>query len=528
MADKTRSQAIAADVAALLRARNPLLWIQTREEARVERYLIEAAASAGFVPRQWDVAAGCTDLSGNAVSIGGRDPGEMLDAIRQRAERQTDRGVWIMRDLPAWLTGPAAATTCRQLRNLARVLPGIARDGAQAVIVLTTTAEVPPELSGHATVIEWPLPDRAEIAAILDAAINSLPEEIRESAAPNGQRDAAIDAAVGLSGEEAQACYARSLVQTRTIDAATVAKEKKRVIARERILEWYDPIPGGLDAVGGLDVLKGWLSARKSAYSAKARAYGLPAPRGVFLAGVSGCGKTLTCKAIATAWGVPLLRLDLGGIKGKYVGESEGNLRRAFRVIESVGRCVVLLDEVEKALAGATQGAADGGVSSDALGAILTWMQDRQGEAFIVATANDISGLPPEFLRAGRFDQIFWLDLPSAIERESVLAAALRSHGRGEVAVDRAAVADACDGFTGSEIAAIVPNALFAAFGDDGREIETADLLDAARAVVPLSKTAAEKIDALRKWAKGRARPATSQDAKADDREAPRGRQIDL
>lgn len=531
---------VAADIVALLRARNPLLWVVTREEARVERYLIEASAAAGYVPYTWDVVQGVCDAAGTLMNgssaIGGPDPGDTLTAIRERSDRSNDkqRGVWIMRDLPAWLSGPAGAVPLRQLRNLARHLPGTPRDTAQAVIVLTTVAEVPPELAGHATVIEWPLPDRAEIAAILDAAIASLPETdsdgkpLRANAAPNGTREAAIDAAVGLSGEEAQACYARSLVQLRRIDPATVSREKRRVIARERVLEWFDPLPGGLDAVGGLDVLKGWLVSRSTAYSKRAREYGLPPPRGALLAGISGCGKSLTAKAIATAWGVPLLRLDLGALKSKFVGESEANLRKAFRVIEAIGRCVVWLDEVEKALQGATGGSADGGVSADALGGILSWMQERQGEAFIMATANDISGLPPEFLRAGRFDQIWFIDLPNYEERQSIIAAALKSHGRSSADIDLDKVARACLDFTGSEIAALVPDALFAAFADGEREPTTADLLSAASTVVPLAKTAAEKIKGLRDWAAGRARSATSNTGSSTPTKKDRGRAIDF
>ncbi|MGH7177998.1 MAG: AAA family ATPase [Tepidisphaeraceae bacterium] len=509
----TRSQAIATDVASLLRARNPLLWIVTREEARAERYLIEAAAAAGYMAHTWDVGQGVADTAGRQEQIGSQDPGEALAAIRERAERRTERAVWIMRDLPAWLTGPAGATTQRQLRNLARSLPGTPREGAHAVIVLTPSADIPAELSGHATVIEWPLPDREEIAAILDAAIEALPDEFKAAAAPNGARDAAIDAAVGLSGEEAAACYARSLVQLRRIDPATVAKEKKRVVARERVLEWYDPLPDGLDSVGGLDVLKSWLAARRSAYSPAAREYGLPAPKGAVLVGVPGCGKSLTAKAIATAWGVPLLRLDMGALKSKFVGESEGNIRRAFRVIEAIGRCVVWIDEIEKALQGSTSGSADGGVSSDALGAILSWMQERSGEAFVIATANDVEGLPPELLRKGRFDEVWFVDLPTLAERGAILAAALKAHRRGEVAIDLQAVAARCDGFTGAEIAALVPEALFVSFADSARKIQTADLLAAAGAVVPLAKTASEKIARLRQWANGRARPATSPEA---------------
>jgi SpoVK/Ycf46/Vps4 family AAA+-type ATPase len=223
-----------------------------------------------------------------------------------------------------------------------------------------------------------------------------------------------------------------------------------------------------------------------------------------------GCGKSLTAKAIATAWGVPLLRVDLGALKSKFVGESEGNLRKAFRVIEAIGRCVVWLDEIEKALQGATSGSADGGVSSDALGAILSWMQERSGEAFVIATANDVEGLPPELLRKGRFDEVWFVDLPSALEREHVLAATLRSFGRPVENIDVTTVARACDGFTGAELAALVPDAMFVAFADAERGVTTDDLLQAARTVVPLSRTAVEKVNRLREWAKGRARPANS------------------
>lgn len=542
---RTKSQEIAAEIAALLRARSPLLWVVTREEARAERYLIEAAAAAGYVPRMWDAAQGVTDISGRSETMGSADIGEMLGYIANRSGGE--RAVWIMRDLPGWISGAVNILALRQLRNLARSLPGLARADAQALIVLSPSGEVPAELANHATVIEWPMPDRSEIASILDAAIESLPEfhtkrengnlvpdpsrPLRALAAPNGVREAGIDAAVGLSGEEAQHCYAKSLVQMQRIDPATVAKEKRRVIARERVLEWFDPLPGGLEAVGGLENLKAWLVARKLAYSAKARAYGLPAPKGCLLGGIPGCGKSLTAKAIATAWGVPLLKVDLGALKSKFVGESEGNLRKAFAVIESVGRCVVWFDEIEKALQGATSGASDGGVSSDALGAVLSWMQERRGEAFVIATANDVEALPAELLRKGRFDEIWWIDLPTQQERIEILQAALRQHGRIAYFDNRerlAPVATACETFTGSEIAAIVPDALFRAFADDGREVNYADLLAAAATVVPLAKTAAERITKLRNWATGRARPASIAGAVPLGPVGPRNRELDV
>lgn len=454
----------------------------------------------------------------------------MMRTIEARARDGRERGVWIMRDMPGWLVGPLGMMPLRQLRNLARLLPTIPRDGAQTVIVLSPSGEVPPELANHATVIEWPMPDRVEIAAILDATIAGLPEELQATAAPNGTRDAAIDAAVGLSAEEAFACYSKSLVQLQRIDPATVAREKRRVIAREKVLEWFDPLPGGLDAVGGLDVLKAWLVSRRSAYSAAAREYGLPAPKGALLVGVPGCGKSLTAKAIATAWGVPLLKLDLGALKSKFVGDSEGNLRRALRVIEAIGRCVVWVDEIEKGLNGATQGASDGGVSADQLGALLTWMQERRGESFVLATSNDATKLPAELMRKGRFDDVWFVDLPTRSERADITGAALSAHGRGHLpgnGVDTLVVADATPGFTGSEVAELVPSAMYAAFADGARQITTEDLLAAAKSVVPLAKTAASTIDALRAWKDGRARPATTPEAAATT--APAGaRMLDL
>jgi hypothetical protein len=465
------------------------------------------------VIRTWDVAQGVCEANGTASRLGSVDPSDTLDTIATRAKQGGDRCVWVLRDVAPFLTAPVGLREQRKLRNLARLLPGVPRDNAQAVIVLAATAaEIPAELAAHATVIEWPLPDRAEIAGLLDAAIASLPDSLKDTAAPNGTRDAAIDAAVGLTGEEVQACYSKSLVQHKRIDPLAVGQEKKRVITRERVLEWFDPLAGGLDAVGGLGTLKAWLLQRRGAYSAKARAYGLPAPKGFLLVGPPGTGKSLTAKAAATALGVPLLKIDLGALKSKFVGESEANLRKAFRVIEAIGRCVVWFDEVEKSLAGATEGAADGGVSSDALGAVLTWMQERQGQAFVVATANDVSRLPPELLRKGRFDEIFFVDLPTGEERVAVLKAALATHGRKDVKLDFAAVANVCTDFTGAEIAAIVPDALFTAFGED-RELETRDLVEAAKLVVPLAKTASEKIAKVRDWAikEGRARPASVQ-----------------
>jgi AAA+ superfamily predicted ATPase len=508
-------QNIKADLSALFRARNTLLWVVSREEMRAERTIAEAAASVKSECVFWDCASGTITPDGQPLDPGLQDPAQALRAIADRKLRC----VYVLRDLHKWLADPMLL---RQLRSTARALQSAKRDEARAIVVLTPSSEVPPELAGHATVIDFPLPDREEIASILDESIAALPPDVAAQAAPNGTRDAAIDAAVGLTAEEAANCFARSLVTTRKIDPATVAGEKRRVIAREKVLTWHEPDPRGLSAVGGLEVLKAWLSARKAAFSPKARAFGLPSPKGCMLVGVPGCGKSLTAKAISAAWGFPLLRLDMGALRSKWIGESEANLRRALATAEAVSPCILWLDEIEKALAGSSASAGDGGVAADALGAVLSWMQDRAGSVFVVATANDVSALPPELLRKGRFDEMFFVDLPTRVERAAILRAALVQHGRDPDSVDCEAVP--LEGFTGAEIAAIVPDALFAAFADGERAITTADLVAAAEEVTPLSKTASEKIETLRTWSKGRARNASTPEAS----DAGRGRSLDL
>lgn len=496
-----------ADVTAFLRARHTLLWVVTREEVRAEAQIIEAARAANYMVQFWDCAMGLQDATGRVLDanliapVGGMPPG-IIDTIRDR----TSRMVYVLRDMHLFLRDPFAL---RGLRSLARGLQKAPKDQARTVIVLSPSAEIPPELTGQSTIVDWPLPTRPDIAKLLEDVIASLPDDLRANALPEGVREAAIDAAVGLTAEEAANCYARSLVSLRRIEPGIVAGEKKRVIARGRGVTWEDPDPAGLDAVGGLDLVKEWLVQRRSAFGERARAYGLPAPKGMFLVGLPGTGKTLVSRCVAAAWGLPLLSLDFGGMQSKFVGESQTNLRTTLGLLEAVAPCVVRVDEIEKALAGASGPAGDGGVAADALGTFLTWMQERRAPVFVIATANDVRALPPELLRKGRFDEVFFVDLPTSAERAQVAAAACRKHGIDPERIDLAKLAAQSKGFSGAEIAAIVPDAMFAAFAQGERAVETADLLAAAANVVPLAKTASEKIEGLREWARGRARLAS-------------------
>jgi ATPase family associated with various cellular activities (AAA) len=508
-------------VSAALRARVPILWIVTPEEARVESELIEALPFAGYNYRLHDCIAGVTDVAGrpfdldpavSALPGNGADPDTALGAMPESPVK----AAWIFRDLAAWLENATLGIGLRRrLRNLARSLPREDKARAKTIIILGVSPAPPPDLADHCKVIRWSLPDRARIGRIYDAVMSRMPEDIR-AAHGAAEREAALEAAVGLTANASETCFLQSLVtQSRRIVPAYVAENKKALVAAGKGLEWSDPDPRGLDAIGGLSLLKSWLSARAEAWSPEARAYGLPAPRGILLAGVPGTGKSLAAKAVAAAWGVPLVRLDLGGSKSKWVGESEGNIRRALETVDAIGRCVLWIDELEKALAGATDGAADSGVSSDALGVLLSWMQDRRSEVFVVATANDVSRLPPELLRKGRFDDLFFVDLPTTGERADVLSVALRQRSIDPETVNRAAVASATAGFTGSEVAALVAAALYRSFADGRRPLATGDLVAEARATVPISRSAGEKIDALRKWAVGRARPASEPEVSA-------------
>jgi ATP-dependent 26S proteasome regulatory subunit len=486
------------EIGALIKARNTLLWITSREEMRVERGLLEAAAIAKTNVRFWDCATGLSDASNKPVNANLKDPVAMLETIRDTARDVPC--LYVLRDMHAWRD----PVTVRMLRTLQREL----QSSRSAIAILSPSSDIPPDIASVATVIDYPLPTRDEIARALDDTIASVPD--KEIASKPFDKNAAVDAAIGLTSTEAENCFAKSLVTEKAIVPAVIGAEKKRVVAREKVLTWIDPDPRGLDAVGGLDNLKAWLRQRRLAFSAEAREYGLPRAKGVFLVGLPGTGKSLTAKAVASAYGVPLLRLDLGALQNKFVGESQANMRKALALAETVAPCVVWIDEIEKALAGATQGAADGGVSADQLGAFLSWQQDCTANVFVIATANDVSALPPELLRKGRFDEVFFSDLPNAQERAQVLAASMRAFPARFEEIDAARVSEATAGFSGAEIAAIVPDAMFAAFGDGKRQVTTEDLLSAAKTVVPLAKTAAEKIAKLREWAKGRARLASS------------------
>ena len=518
----SRSSRVNQEITALLRARAALLWIASSEETRVEAALMNALPNAMRI-RFWDAVSGLTEyvplfpnapkdsedakkfkvvtLSFTPASYGDPaklseqggqpcdDPLLMLRAIREVPQRC----LYVLRDINAFKD----PITLRSLRNTATTVGSTPSAEQRSMVILTPSAEIPQDLLGQAQLLSYPLPDREDVTAIFDSL--KFQEGVEKPSAST--REQAIEAALGLSAAEVQACFNRSIVTRRAIDPRVIVSEKKRVITRDKTLTWIDPDPRGLSAIGGLGVLKDWLSKRKGAFSEAARAYGLKAPKGMLLAGLPGGGKSLTAKCVSTAWNMPLLKLDLGGQKSKYVGDSEANIRKALATAEACAPCVLWIDEIEKAL---KSGGEDGGVSADQIGTILSWMQDREAPVFVVATANDVRSLPPELLRKGRFDQLFWCDLPTSAERSEILQVSLRSAGKGE-SVDIQALTKMTEGWVGAEIASIVPEAMFAAFSDSARDITTEDLLQAARSVVPLSTTMGAKLKEVRDFMAGKA-----------------------
>ena len=513
---QTGAEKMRARVSTLLRARNPILWVSTVEELRAERAVTEAAGAAGYAVALWDCASGLRLADGTEYGPGARmrDVDQLLQYIRDTPERR----VYVLRDLHRWLGTPV---TDRSLRSLARIMQAAPRPEARAIVVVTPDGKVPADLRGDVTALEWPRPDRAELGAIYDDVVRTLDPKMVEAKGlgGNGKRDAAIGAAMGLTANAAGSCLAESLVETRDMDPAKIAAAKKTLVEGNKALQVLEPHPDGLAAIGGNGRLKAWAVRKAASSTAAARKFGVRPPRGVFLTGVPGTGKSLAAKCFATAFGCPLLKLDVNANQNMYVGESGRQLRETLATIDAFGRCVVWVDEIEKALAGGSGQAGDGGVSADFLGQLLSWLQDRPGESFVVVTANKVEALPPELMRKGRFDEVFFVDLPTARDRAEILAVALRENNRAGAAVDGAAVAAATVDWTGSEIASLVPEAIERVFAESSgaTDVDTAAVLAVAAEIVPMARLQAEQITTLREWAKGRARLAADPEIAASN-----------
>jgi hypothetical protein len=479
----------------LIRARAPILWVRSLEEERVENLLERAAVRlGGRLLLRWDFIGG---LSGapNREGEAARNP---LAALEAFAPLPPDQGaILLLKDFHRYADD---AGVCRRLRNLAVSLRQVPR----TLVISAPDWQLPRELEECITQLELPLPDAAEIGALLGSI-----------AAASGRPLAAdvleplTAACHGLSEQRVRQLAARALARRGALgldDLAEVLEEKRRAIARSELLE-YCPTEATPADIGGLDALKHWLEQRHRAFSEEAQRYGLPLPRGVLLVGPQGTGKSLTAKAIAHSWSMPLLRLDVGRLFAGLVGASEARTREMIQRAEAMAPCVLWIDEIEKGFGGDSR--SDGGTTQRVLASLLTWMAEKSSAVFVVATANAVDRLPAELLRKGRFDEIFLLELPDREERRAILDLQLRRR-RPQHAIPLEVLLDRTEGFSGAELEQTVIEAMHLAFGD-GRELAEADLIAAASQVVPLSRTAREQLEALRAWASsGRARPAAA------------------
>ena len=471
------------------------IYLISPEETRVEAEIKSVARSAGHSLYAWSVTDGLVNTADGSVRPA-NEPMEAIAAVSGLGENC----IVLLRDFHLFLED-ANPVLIRALKDeLAR-----AKTQGRTLIVVGCRQTLPPELEREFVVLDFALPGKSELEQVVEGICESA-----KAPKPEGEAlDAILESATGMTCAEAENAMALSLVETKSLEPARIAREKAQAVKKSGLLELVEDMPS-MSAIGGLDLLKNWLTLRKDAFGRKAQEYGLPTPKGLLIVGVPGTGKSLAAKATASLLGRPLLKLDAGRLYGGLVGQSEGNLRAVIQTCEAIAPCVLWIDEIEKAFAGSkSSGMTDGGTSSRVFGSFLSWMQEKKSPVFVVATANDVAQLPPEFLRKGRFDELFFVDLPNQEEREAIWGIQIGKYGRKAKGFNLRALAIGADGFTGAEIEQAFIEGLYEAFGR-GREPDTVGLGALLTKQIPLSRLMGEHIAALRQWAQGRARPATS------------------
>lgn len=485
-----------------LRSRFTLLVIISFEEDCLLEQIRDLCRVTDRKLYTWDHADFFQVVIGEGSAPTAKDPLSALASI----ENMDDNSIFILFDFHQCWNGQPRVV--RKLRNLARRF----RFSRKTIVVTMPFWKIPEELKDEAVVLEFPMPGLAELEDIFSN-LSAAPG-VKVNLTKQG-REKFLQAALGLSTNHARRIFSKAIVSKGGLDERgidLVNSEKRQVIRGSGALEFFSPSETISD-VGGLDVLKEWLRMREKAFSQEARDYGLPEPKGIALIGIPGTGKSLTAKMIAGLWRLPLIRLDLGALFASLVGQSEENTRRALSLAETVSPCLLWIDEIEKGL---FVGGGDGGTSMRVLSSILSWMQEKTKPVFVVATANNISLLPPELLRRGRVDEIFFLNLPTLGERREIFEVHLRKRKRPIQNFDIERLAEASQGYVGAEIEQAVIDGMYMAFSDrnvPGRDFTTGDILEALARQVPISRSQRETIEGLRKWlAEGRAQSASLAD----------------
>jgi hypothetical protein len=507
------ASAFETELSSLLRANYSIVYVTTHEEQRALRSIGRCAAEAQSYVWTWSVSRGLLDQEGKPVGERSQEPVAML----QYAMAAPPSGIIVLQDFHHFLRSAHGGQLSPQQVVGLRVLRDMAvdfRTTSKTLLILAPLLEIPPDIEKDVHVLDLPLPTAPDLAELSGALLEQahgvgqlsgeLPTEIVE------QLPRAMS---GLTLGEAENALVRTILGRGELSTQTVADivgEKEQVIRKSGVLEFYSS-PELFGNIGGLNLLKTWLRQRALAFTDQARDFGLPEPTGLLLVGVPGCGKSLCAKAVAQEWQMPLLRFDLGKVFARYVGQAEENMRRALSVAEGVAPAVLWMDEIEKGLAGAG-GDGDRGVATRVFGTLLTWMQEKTSPVFVVATANDVTGLAPELLR--RFDDLFFVDLPHARERAEVFRIHLLKRERDPDSFDLGALAEAAGSFSGAEIEQVVIDALYRAF-DAGELLEDEHVLSAIRATRPLAVQRKQQIDDLRAWAADRCRFASAPESEA-------------
>jgi len=493
----------------LIRARYPIIYIESWEEERVEKALREIAKKREKDFYIWTVTDGLVRGDLETQKVSGKanrttDPLVALDALIDHVQP----AIYLLKDFHRFTEeNRNNLAIIRKLRDVAQHF----RDSYKSLVIVAPATRIAAELSKDVTVMQYALPTTEDFSRLLDRITEDVKDNPRVRIdLPKKDRDRLLNAARGLTLKEAENVFAKTLVLNGHLNAADISLifgEKQQIIRKSGLLEYYES-QETIKSVAGLENLKAWLSKRTIALTPEAAQFGLPAPRGVLLLGVQGCGKSLCAKAVSALWEQPLLRFDLGRLFSGLVGSSEENVRSAIHVAESVAPAILWIDEIDKALAGTGGSGGDGGTSARVFGTLLTELSEKTAPVFVIATANNIANLPPELLRKGRFDEIFFVDLPTHRERAEILRIHLLKRHWNPDEFDLDVLAASSEGFSGAELEEAVISALFDVFSEK-KSLSTEALKQAIQATVPLSKTMNEELARLRSWAAGRARMAS-------------------
>jgi ATP-dependent 26S proteasome regulatory subunit len=481
-------------------------------QARIEKVF---SSSAGSSEEKRLVQSVLSSMAGEVGATGRNAIYNTTDPVQALAnlETMTLEAVFVLKDFHRQLDSPVVV---RRLRDVGQKFS----TNRRTLVLTAPSIEIPPELAALVEYLDLPLPDLARLRQIIEETFKRLSKTYTLALKLDG---AGVDAMAanlrGLTEEEAERAVSQALVTRYALvpeSITDVLQAKKDLLRHSGMLEFIDA-RDSMASVGGLENLKQWLARRRGAWEDEAREFGLEPPRGMIILGVQGCGKSLCTRAVAGEWKIPLVKFDTAAVYDKYIGETEKRIQKVFRVAEGLAPCVLWIDELEKVFAGSgpDSASADAGVSSRLLASFLSWMQERKAPVFVAATCNNVTVLPPELIRKGRFDELFFVDLPNRAERKQIFSIQLKKRKRNPQDFDLDRVAEAAKGYSGAEIDAAVQTAMYAAYSEK-KDVSTQGLLDALRATVPLSTTRAEEIAELRNWAHDRAVAASASDAKAE------------